>query len=193
MKHLLTCFFMFTALTGSAFAEPALGRLFMTPEERRQVDLHPERTDSTGNASRFNRNDEDQITVNGLVVRNNGKRTIWINQQPLQEGQTTATVQPIGIPRAATVEVMLPGQNNTQLIKAGQSYDQINGSINENFNKKKPIPSRPQPLTGTPAGAANTINPNDFMPPIIGVIGTGSLMQGKAKTAPSSPSISGQK
>lgn len=185
MKQWLALSLLLSSLSHAAQAAPPVGRLFMTPEERRQIDLHPERTDALGNGlSKSNKGDEDQITVNGLVTRNNGKRTVWINQQPLQEGQAAASARPLGIPKPATVELALPGQTNTQLIKAGQSFDQISGSITESFNKKAP-PSTATPLTSSnqPNSPNSAINPNDFIPPIISAIGKGNQASIPGKTA----------
>ncbi len=158
-------------LTPTIWAAPAIGRLFMTPEERRQVDLHPERTDASGATNlRSNKLDEDQITINGMVTRHNGKRTVWINRQPLQEGQNSALARPVGIPRPATVELALPGQTNTQWLKAGQSYDQISGTISEGFAKKDPPPANPASASlpsaapGSGNSKANEINPTDYLP-----------------------------
>lgn len=154
-----------------AIAAPPVGRLFLTPEERRQIDLHPDRTDAQGNTvGQRNKNDEDHITINGMVTRNNGKQTIWINRVPVQEGQNSPVAKPLGIPRPATVEISLPGQNTTHWLKAGQSYDQISGSITEGFIKKDPPPTSPPPSTVAPNSASETINPNDFLPGVTALI-----------------------
>lgn len=189
-------FALLLAFTPFAYAEPTIGRLFMAPEERRQVDLHPERTDAAGNNSHYaNRGDEDQITVNGLVTRNNGKRTVWINHQALQEGQSAVSARPIGIPRPGTVEISLPGQSATQLLKAGQSYDQISGTINEGFNKKALSPAPPMQGINAPfpTNTKNAIAPNDFLPPIAPLIGKSHIQSIPSKTAIPPTSTSGRK
>lgn len=154
-----------------AIAAPPVGRLFLTPEERRQIDLHPERTDAQGSApGQRNKNDDDHVTINGMVTRHNGKQTIWINRVPVQEGQNSPVAKPLGTPRSATVEISLPGQSTTRWLKAGQSYDLISGSITEGFVKKD-LPAASSPLsTAAPSSPLDAINPQDFLPGVIAPI-----------------------
>ena len=59
----------------SAHAEGSLGRLFFTPERRQHLDQHrqlklPDPQDAQENPI---------LTINGVVTRSSGKRTVWIN------------------------------------------------------------------------------------------------------------------
>jgi hypothetical protein len=131
------------AMTG-AMAAPPVERLFLTPEERRQIELHPERADPSERGKIGNSNgEEDKITVNGLVIRNNGKRTVWVNKQAIQEGQSGVAATPLSISKDPAINIALPGQALPLKIKPGQSFDQITGTITESFNKKPD--SLPQP------------------------------------------------
>lgn len=163
---------MLFAQVYDAFSQPThIGRLFFTPEERRQIDLHPERTDLQGNtAGQRSKNDEDHITINGMVTRVNGKQTVWINRLPIQEGQNSPVAKPIGIPWPATVEISLPGQSTTRRLKAGQSYDQISGSITEGFIKKDQPLAPPQQSKATSSNPLDSINPKDYLPGVIAPI-----------------------
>lgn len=64
----------------AAPAEPALGRLFLTPEWRealeRQRQLNIQQTRTLGG---------DTLRLDGIVVRSSGKSTVWINNQPQTE------------------------------------------------------------------------------------------------------------
>ena len=64
-----------TALSPPASAEESLGRLFFTPERRLTLDQQRQ----------FNIQEKQEIpedptlTINGVVTRSSGQRTVWIN------------------------------------------------------------------------------------------------------------------
>ena len=63
------------APAGAQDAAPPLGRLFFTPERRQTLDRQrqfkvPDRPEL---------NAEPTLTINGVVTRSSGKRTVWIN------------------------------------------------------------------------------------------------------------------
>ena len=75
----------------AATTEPALGRLFLTPEWRsaleRQRQLNIQQTRNLAG---------DTVRLDGVVVRSSGKSTVWINNWPQMEstrdsGVTAAT------------------------------------------------------------------------------------------------------
>lgn len=76
-------------LAGPAAAEPeALGRLFLTPQQRQALDRQRLRSPAEGS--------ERGLTVNGEVRRSNGGSTRWINGQ-VQSGTTAPAPQvPVG-------------------------------------------------------------------------------------------------
>lgn len=83
--------------------EPPLGRLFFTPERRAQMDqqrrLNIQETQTLEGAS---------ITLNGMVIRSSGKRTVWINDRAQNDNQT---------PQGVTVNThrRAPGQASLNL------------------------------------------------------------------------------
>lgn len=141
-----------------AMAAPPVERLFLTPEDRRQIELHPERTDPSERGKIGNSNgEEDKITVNGLVIRNNGKRTVWVNKQAIQEGQTGVAATPLSISKDPTINLALPGQALPLKMKPGQSFDQITGTITESFNKKSDSLPQPTAMPSTPPQQPNML------------------------------------
>ncbi len=56
-------------------AEESLGRLFFTPEQRQALDRQRQMEGPGRSASAA----DPTLTVNGVVARSNGKRTVWIN------------------------------------------------------------------------------------------------------------------
>jgi hypothetical protein len=94
-----------------AFATTAqateLGRLFFTPNERAQFERqHVLSADEAGNESR-------SLVVNGMIQRNGGKRTIWINGEQQQAGTADSRTP-------ASVPVILPGKSAPVEVKVGQ-------------------------------------------------------------------------
>lgn len=85
-----------------------LGRLFFTPQQRAQLDrqnIQNSSTDSGSNGS--------SLTVNGIVQKNGGARTVWINGVPQAAGK--------GDKRdPASAQVAVPGQSKPVKIKVGQ-------------------------------------------------------------------------
>ena len=73
----------------SAFAEEALGRLFFTPERRQTLDRQRQ----------FNIQEKQEIpedptfTIDGVVTRSSGKRTVWVNGIALGEKDTSSDIK----------------------------------------------------------------------------------------------------
>jgi len=124
-------------------AEPAqLGRLFLSPGERAALDVvrqnsrPPERIITPG----ADGEDEEVVdapaaalpvvTVHGYVKRSDGKGTVWINGQPVQEKSATKNVEIGRLQGGANeVQVKLPSTGQTVKLKAGQSYDPASGKV----------------------------------------------------------------
>lgn len=90
----------------TAAGAEGLGRLFFTPEQRTQLEYNQRQGgDTTGNAR--------TLTVNGIVQKHGGGRTVWINGIPQfaekSEGRA-AESQPLTV----------PGQPQPVKIKVGQ-------------------------------------------------------------------------
>jgi len=84
-----------------------LGRLFLTPQQRQQLEFQ-----ETNNSSEDGRR-RNYIIVNGVVQKHGGNRTVWINgtAQATERGNDKA-------PSTATVDV--PGKSRPVQLKVGQ-------------------------------------------------------------------------
>ena len=98
------CVFVLTAASPGHAEE--LGRLFFTPQQRAQLERgqqptldKPEKTDA--------------MTLNGIVQRHGGERTIWINGVPKQAGKSDERS-----PESAIIAI--PGQSKKIKAKVGQ-------------------------------------------------------------------------
>ncbi|MFA5826649.1 MAG: hypothetical protein WC825_11865 [Gallionellaceae bacterium] len=101
---LRTGLFGFTLYIATGANAEELGRLFFTPEQRAQLEsLQQEKSpDST-----------HSITVNGIVQKHGGARTVWINGIPQPAGR--------GDDRTPeSVPVAVPGHAQPVKIKVGQ-------------------------------------------------------------------------
>lgn len=79
-----------------------LGRLFFTPEQRAQL----ESSQRQGDGKR-------SLTVNGIVQKHGGERTVWINGVPQPAGKSDERAP-------ESVPVALPGQSQPARVKVGQ-------------------------------------------------------------------------
>lgn len=100
--------------TPAAHAEP-LGRLFFSPadraalEKQRQMNLHQSRAIESG-----------ALTLNGIVQRSSGRRTVWINGVPRHDGELGTS---IGLDPARPGQARLhDGSSGTASLKVGESF-----------------------------------------------------------------------
>ena len=64
-------------------AAEALGRLFFTPERRQALDHQREFNIQENQVEP----EEPALTINGVVSRSSGRRTVWVNGQPQDENE----------------------------------------------------------------------------------------------------------
>lgn len=106
-KFLLMLVAACSLLPEAAQAEE-LGRLFFTPEQRAQLDQ--QRLQNTGPDSG---NGSSVLTVNGIVQKHGGGRTVWINGVPHAAGKSDED-------HPATVPITVPGKSEPVKVKVGQ-------------------------------------------------------------------------
>ena len=85
---------LFIATSIPAAQAGQLGRLFFTPEQRQRLDYaHARDAAADGDTSSI-------LTVNGIVQKNGGARTVWVNgvAQSADNGDRTTTAQSVTIP-----------------------------------------------------------------------------------------------
>ena len=85
-----------------------LGRLFFTPQQRQQLEFQETSSNNSGDSGRRN-----YIIVNGVVQKQGGNRTVWINGAA-QEAERGNDRTP------ATVPVAVPGKTRPVQLKVGQ-------------------------------------------------------------------------
>lgn len=113
-----------------------LGRLFFTPAQRTQLDRHKQLSAPTitnADTATDAPANEHSLTVNGIVQRNGGKRTAWINGAARTVGQSDDNT---------SVMVNLPDQNKSVRLKVGQ---RVLLSPPVNADTAKPGVAKPAP------------------------------------------------
>ena len=108
MKHAFT-FMLLLGLSQYAQAQ-GLGRLFFSPQQRAQLDYQQGQNATYDNG---NHSAPGGLIVNGIVQKDGGSRTIWINGVPQDAGNSDERH-----PDSAPVSV--PGRSKPVRIKAGQ-------------------------------------------------------------------------
>ncbi|WP_263770164.1 hypothetical protein [Propionivibrio soli] len=117
-------------VTGPAAAEQPLGRLFFTPEQRQQLDYQRDHNI----LEKREVDQEPSLTVNGVVTRSSGRRTVWVNGEAQNENSATgATVAKPRRGDPATVTIDAAGGPATTA-KVGDTIDPQSGEASRLIN-----------------------------------------------------------
>ena len=136
--------------------EEALGRLFYTARERAALNA---------NIVRVKKKPAKpvpippSVTLNGVVTRSDGERTVWIDGRPYYRGGP-ADMRVITRPDAPGVaELKVPGVANQLPVRVGQQLDPASGKTFESYETRPSMgqPQAPQP-TEAPSGAESASN-----------------------------------
>jgi len=142
------------AACNAAQAEP-LGRLFFTPEQRVQLDVARSHR-SRGPVIEAPPEEEASsavLTYSGIVQRNDGKSTVWINNRPVPGAAAATELQGNArVQRDRAVTVPLPQQKRSVRLKVGQSVELGSGEVTESYMRRAPV----QPTEVTP-----TVEPHE--------------------------------
>ncbi len=131
------------ALGTPGFAqEPALGRLFLTPEQRAVLD-NARRNKIRAEALAATAEKKPKIpparsvTINGIVSRSDGESTVWVNGQPT-EGRTEDGMRVTVSPGSQSSVVLREPEKGKQVrLKVGQRADLISGRIQEPYEQRR--------------------------------------------------------
>ena len=119
--HTMRCLPALAALGLALLSPPTLaeqkqlGRLFFTPEQRLQFDLGKFQ-DGTGAAP-------DSLALNGILQRQGGARTAWINGVPQKMGHSDEN-------NPASVPVSVPNRAQAITVKVGQKINVPAANVN---------------------------------------------------------------
>ncbi len=99
--------FLLASLTAQGAQAGSLGRLFFTPEQRAQLDGARARDAAAEEGT------SSVLAVNGIVQKQGGGRTVWINGVAQNAGNSDER-------SPAAVPVAVPGKSQPVKIKVGQ-------------------------------------------------------------------------
>ena len=124
------CFFLALALSLSCFVSPAaaaeeLGRLFLTPQQRQDLDRRRATNRAEEEAPQIM---EGPLTLDGHVQRSSGRTTTWINSAPQYDSDSGAGRDP-----ARVTVVPNAGEPGVSL-KVGQTYERARGEVRDDLN-----------------------------------------------------------
>ncbi len=141
-----------------ALAADGLGRLFFAPAQRAQLDVARAQRDRRGaqttEVEQPAPQGPDVVTYSGVVRRNDGKSTVWVNGKPITERTRDSDVNVLGVRRDGTVSVAVPQADRSASLRVGQSMEVTSGAIEEPYARRATL-YRP-PATTVPSAAAAT-------------------------------------
>ncbi len=150
-------------------AADSLGRLFLTPDQRAQLEIARSQrdrrlpiaeTESAPTAAPVPQG-PDVVTYSGVVRRSDGKSTVWLNGKPVNErnrSQPEHEVSVTGLQRDGAVLVAIPQADRRASLKVGQSLEVTSGAIEESYSRRVTLP-RAVEITPAAAPAAPTAAP----------------------------------
>jgi hypothetical protein len=144
MRYLLIAML---CISGFAWGDEPIGRLFTTPSERAMLDhLRQTRKIEPAHLEDPQEIIEDiplvppEISVQGYVKRSDGQKgTVWVNRKPLQENSGTGGVEVGTLPKSGNqVQIKVPALDKSIQLKAGQVYDPETGAVSETRARANP-------------------------------------------------------
>jgi hypothetical protein len=136
-------------------AQERLGRLFFTPAQRASLDIA--RSQRARAALATERTEEaapvpQTITYSGVLRRSDGKTTVWINNQPVNDRDSAGAAAIVGRVRPdGSVTLQVPQSGRSVTLKPGQSVELLGGTVEEGYSRGLEAP-KPEPK---PSASAN--------------------------------------
>jgi hypothetical protein len=116
--------FLLAISPGPALAVENLGRLFLTPQQRQELDRR-----RNANIRESAVVVENLVTATGQVSRSSGKTTFWLNGVPQAHSRKPLDPARVTVPGGE-------GQPSVTL-KIGQTLDKVRGEIRDEFGEGK--------------------------------------------------------
>ena len=127
LAKLLCTLTLMATLCSTASADEELGRLFFTPERRQTLDRQREL-----NIQETQEIPEEPIfTINGVVTRSSGKRTVWINGVAQNERETQSGVSVTTSRKEPGKVVVQSGDGPVANAKAGDTVNRSTGEATD--------------------------------------------------------------
>jgi hypothetical protein len=121
-------------LAGTAQAQ-GMGRLFFTPEQR--VLLDNARGQKAKIEEQMDEPAPEIVSLNGMVKRDDGRTTVWLNNRAVSDGRTAGGV--IIHPQGSASDPVLfsiPQAERTVTLRVGQNLDVTTGQVVEPYSPR---------------------------------------------------------
>ena len=181
--------------TEDAYAQPRIGRLFSSPEQRIELDrlrddpglgAEAETEPAAGRTGPESRPAPASgppafpVTVNGVVLRSDGRRVAWVNGAETATGTTTSAGLRIDAAPGKGLRIRWPGGRTSAALEPGQTID-AKGRVRDAYERRA-APGAPEMPGGraadpdageagegaaAPRGAAEPAPPSAFPPGLV--------------------------
>lgn len=133
MKRALTLAILLLTPASAVQADMQIGRLFFTPAQRAALDQARQHNKNLDTA---NETAPDNITLNGVVKRSDGRHIVWINNRAFSNNTSAESVTVTREKGSGRYTVKLPYSDKRVQLKVGQSMDAASGKVDEAYRKK---------------------------------------------------------
>ncbi|MGB5079176.1 MAG: hypothetical protein WBO23_00355 [Burkholderiales bacterium] len=123
-RPVLAAAFLSAVAAGPAMAAEDLGRLFLTPQQRQELDRR-----RNANIRESAVVVENLVTATGQVSRSSGKNTFWLNGVPQANPRKPLDPAKVTVPAGE-------GEASVTL-KIGQTLDKVRGEIRDELGRGK--------------------------------------------------------
>lgn len=130
-----------TAPCAPVFAEETLGRLFFTPEKRQSLDHQRQFNIQETQAAL----EDPTFTIDGVVTRSSGKRTVWVNGVAAEENDASAGISVIPERRNPGRVAIQTGESSATSAKVGETVRRDTGETADQLNGGRIVVRRPSP------------------------------------------------
>ena len=127
---ILSALVIANALCAPVIAEEVLGRLFFTPEKRQALD----------HQRQFNIQEKQEapesptFTIDGVVTRSSGKKTVWVNGNIVGENAASSDVDVVPMRQNPGRVVIQSGDAPTTSAKVGETVQRDTGETADLLN-----------------------------------------------------------
>lgn len=125
-------------VAAGASAQDDLGRLFFTPAQRAALDAGKHIKQPRKTEARTPRK-PSAITLNGVVLRSDGDRTVWINDHVYHDRDPSGMKIQASPKSPGIAEIRIHGAKKTLELRVGQTYRRAAGNAIE----VEPAPETP--------------------------------------------------
>jgi hypothetical protein len=147
-----------------AAAGADLGRLFFTPAQRAtldnarkqniRVEIGTDNSDQPQAAAPAPQN----MSVNGVVRRSDGKSTVWVNNHPVA-GTDAGGIKVVPGKTGDRVKLTMPDSGRSVDLKVGQTAEILSGRIEEGYSRRSAPQAEFAPTAKPVAAGAATPQP----------------------------------